>query len=89
MGAPGAELLRRLEQIIRGTPWLLRVLEAIRLLGLPDCYLAAGAVRNTVWDSLHGLATPGSLGDLDVIYFDRTKSWTSAFRRSGLLTSLQ
>lgn len=37
-------------------------------LSLPQCYIAAGFVRNLVWDSLHGLATP--LNDVDVIYFD-------------------
>ncbi|MDJ0656247.1 MAG: nucleotidyltransferase family protein [Xanthomonadales bacterium] len=44
-------------------------LRAICGLGLPDCWLAAGFVRNMVWDALHGYAaTP--LNDIDVIYHD-------------------
>jgi hypothetical protein len=39
-------------------------------LDLPDWYLAAGAIRNTVWDVLHGSTSLQPLSDLDVIYFD-------------------
>ena len=66
------DLRLQLEQIVTGTSWLMRALEAVRSVGLPDWYLAAGAIRNTVWDALHGLPSPGPLGDLDVIYFDQT-----------------
>lgn len=48
---------------------LLRILAELRL---PDAWLAAGFVRNLVWDRLHGHATPTPLADLDVIYFDAT-----------------
>lgn len=37
-------------------------------LKLNDWMLAAGFVRNLVWDKLHGLQTP--LNDVDLIYFD-------------------
>ena len=44
-------------------------LRAVAGLGLPDCWLAAGFVRNMVWDAHHGYpATP--LNDLDVIFYD-------------------
>jgi hypothetical protein len=36
---------------------------------LPDWWLAAGFVRNLVWDQLHGYAQPTPLNDLDLIYF--------------------
>lgn len=39
-------------------------------LQLTDAWLAAGFVRNLVWDRLHGHAEPTPLADLDVIYFD-------------------
>ena len=29
-------------------------LERVAQLGLPDCWIAAGFVRNAVWDVLHG-----------------------------------
>ena len=36
---------------------------------LPDWWLAAGFVRNLVWDQLHGYPKPTPLNDLDLIYF--------------------
>ena len=47
----------------------MRLLRAVASLALPDCYIAAGFVRNMVWDHLHGYA-PTQLNDVDVICFD-------------------
>jgi len=46
------------------------LLQAVQALQLPDCFIAAGFVRNLVWDHLHGY-TPTSLNDVDVIYYDK------------------
>jgi hypothetical protein len=48
----------------------MRVLHSVRTLGLPDCWVAAGFVRNCVWDHLHQRATSPLPGDIDVIWFD-------------------
>lgn len=48
----------------------MQVLQAVAQLGLPDCCIGAGAVRNLVWDALHGYAHPSALSDVDVAYFD-------------------
>nr|WP_208296251.1 nucleotidyltransferase family protein [Telluria antibiotica] len=45
------------------------VLRAVRALGLPDCWVAAGFVRNCVWDHVHGLAASPLSQDIDVIWF--------------------
>ncbi|MDN3552018.1 nucleotidyltransferase family protein [Halomonas almeriensis] len=45
-------------------------LEAARDLALPDWCLAAGFVRNLVWDRLHDFSAPTPLNDLDLIYFE-------------------
>lgn len=42
-------------------------------LDLSDSWIAAGFVRNAVWDALHGYA-PTPLHDIDVIYFDPADS---------------
>ncbi|MDQ4627504.1 nucleotidyltransferase family protein [Janthinobacterium lividum] len=65
-----AELAARLRAIVRSTPWCMQVLHAVAQLGLPDCCIGAGAVRNLVWDALHGYAHPSALSDVDVAYFD-------------------
>jgi hypothetical protein len=48
------------------------MLRAIAALALPDAWLAAGAIRNAVWDALHGYDRPTPLSDADVIWFDRS-----------------
>jgi hypothetical protein len=80
MAAHEKDLRRQLERIVRDSPWLLQVLETVRVLGLPDWYLAAGAIRNTVWDALHGSASSAPYSDLDVIYFDAANSPSDAER---------
>lgn len=60
----------RLEAIVRDTPWLMSALQAVRDVDPPDWLLGAGAVRNAVWDRLHGYTAPTPLSDVDVAFFD-------------------
>jgi hypothetical protein len=46
-------------------------LSIIRELKLPDWYVAAGYVRNYIWDTLHNYTNRTPLNDIDVIYYDR------------------
>lgn len=39
-------------------------------LNLPDWCLAAGFVRNLVWDKIHDYTVSTKLSDIDLIYFD-------------------
>ncbi|MSP76579.1 MAG: nucleotidyltransferase family protein [Rhodospirillaceae bacterium] len=45
-------------------------LRAVRSLALPDWCIAAGFVRNRVWDHLHGIAPARLPVDIDVLYYD-------------------
>lgn len=45
-------------------------LQTAAALDLPQWCLAAGFVRNLVWDKLHGYAQRTALNDLDLVYFD-------------------
>jgi uncharacterized protein len=42
----------------------------VRGLELKSWCIGAGAVRNLVWDHLHGYEIPSHLPDIDVVYFD-------------------
>lgn len=55
------------------------LLTVVARLSLPDCYIAAGFVRNLVWDKRHGLAAMTPLNDVDVVYFDDTESDFNAY----------
>jgi hypothetical protein len=50
------------------------MLQALAWLNLPDAWVAAGAVRNAVWDSLHAFAHSTPLADVDVIWFDASRA---------------
>lgn len=65
-----AHLRERLIGIVRGSPWLMPALAAVRGLGLASWCIGAGAIRNLVWDHLHGYGEPSALADIDVAYFD-------------------
>lgn len=58
-------------------------------LQLPDAWLAAGFVRNLVWDRLHGHAESTPLADLDVIYFDATDCRPERDREIEALLAVQ
>ena len=60
----------RLIALARATPWFMQALAHARACRLRAWCVGAGAVRNLVWDALHGHATPSALADVDVAYFD-------------------
>lgn len=68
--ATRTDMEERLRDIARASAWFAPALRAVRDLGLPSWCIGAGAVRNLVWDALHGYSTPSDLADLDVAYFD-------------------
>lgn len=57
-------------RIIAQDPVGMKQLRAARTLGLPDWCIAAGFVRNRVWDHLHGISPPRAPADIDVLYYD-------------------
>lgn len=57
-------------QLIEQDKLRVEALECIQYLNLPQCYLAAGFVRNLLWDHLHQKLVASTLNDIDVIYYD-------------------
>jgi hypothetical protein len=59
----------RLAAILRGTPHVAAALDAAGAVDPPDWLLAAGVIRDAVWDALH--ARPPQLPrDVDLAFFD-------------------
>lgn len=56
--------------IVGRDPAALAQLRAVRALALPDWCIAAGFVRNRVWDHLHGISPARAPADIDVLYYD-------------------
>ncbi|GLS91368.1 hypothetical protein GCM10007916_24370 [Psychromonas marina] len=57
-------------QLLKQDRLRIEALDCLHQLHLPQCYLAAGFVRNLVWDHLHQKPMPTPLNDMDVIYYD-------------------
>lgn len=62
--------LTELQNLIASDRARMRVLHFVRDLELPDCWVAAGFVRNCVWDHAHQRATSHLPQDIDVIWYD-------------------
>jgi hypothetical protein len=69
--------LDQMEAIVRRDPERLRLLRLVRDLELPDCWIAAGFLRNAIWDALHGRAPRQAYDDIDVIWFDANRASAS------------
>jgi hypothetical protein len=50
--------------------WMMECLRAVERLKLPDWYIAAGFLRNAIWDFLHEKTIRTPLNDVDVVYYD-------------------
>lgn len=55
-------------QLLKQDQLRMQALTAVANLNLPQAYIAAGFVRNLIWDDLHHFK-PTALNDIDVIYF--------------------
>jgi hypothetical protein len=65
-------LEEKLRNIMSTHPTLMRDLELVKCLNLPNWCIAAGYVRNFVWDYLHQYAERTPMNDVDVLYYDLT-----------------
>ncbi len=63
----------RLAQLLLADPTRMQILKAVETLSVDSAFVAAGFLRNLVWDALHAIYPPTPLNDVDVIYFDDCK----------------
>ncbi len=75
-------MLDETDSLVRGDEWMMDCLSAVRALDLPDCYVAAGFLRNAIWDALHHRHSRTPLHDIDVVYFDSTDTAPSREREA-------
>ncbi len=68
------DYFQELKKIILKEKWLMDIFCSVRKLNLPDWYLSAGVIRNTVWDVLHEYKERTPLNDIDLVYYDPKKN---------------
>jgi hypothetical protein len=84
-----AARVAQLVRIVQSTPWLCGVLKAVRAVGPRGAYVAAGAVRDTVWNSLTGRVSSRPSGDVDVVYWADSESAEEPRRHEARLRALE
>ncbi|WP_218044130.1 nucleotidyltransferase family protein [Kiloniella majae] len=55
---------------LQSSEQLMGCLKVVRDLELPDCWVAAGLIRNSYWDHLQNIQSSPIKSDIDVVYFD-------------------
>lgn len=59
-----------LRSILARSPIVATLVDRWPQIGLPDCWLAAGCLAQTVWNDAFGFAPTHGLSDIDLVYFD-------------------
>jgi len=62
--------LDELKGLLQNDERTMQILRLVRELNLPDWFVAAGAIRNTIWDIKEDFKEHTLLNDVDVVYFD-------------------
>jgi uncharacterized protein len=66
----GLGSLHELQVSLQQNPWLAVILERFDEIVLPDAWLAAGCIAQTIWNLACGQPAELGIRDLDLIYFD-------------------
>jgi len=61
-----------LRSILARSPIVTTVVDRWPQIGLPDCWLVAGCLAQTVWNDVFGLPVTHGISDVDLVYFDGT-----------------
>ncbi|GGE39770.1 nitrate reductase [Pullulanibacillus camelliae] len=61
-------------QRIQSDTYTMQLLREVECLNLPSAWVAAGAIRQLIWDECHHYSERTPLNDVDVVYFDPTSS---------------
>ena len=59
-----------LRAILARSPIVTAVVDRWPQIGLPDCWLVAGCLAQTVWNDSFGLPASHGISDIDLVYFD-------------------
>ncbi|KAF3354385.1 hypothetical protein VDGD_03338 [Verticillium dahliae] len=62
--------LTHLREVLSTNPTLVAVINRAALLGLPNWYLAAGSLSQTIWNNVSGMPSDTGISDYDLVYHD-------------------
>ncbi len=64
------EQIQDLEKILLKSSLIVNVLKLAPKLGIPNWYLGAGCIAQTVWNHFHGFDLTTGIKDCDLVYYD-------------------
>jgi hypothetical protein len=70
VSAQPGDLEARLAELVRSSALLMDALAAAREVDPPDWLIGAGAIRDLVWDHVHGCREPHRPKDVDLVFYD-------------------
>jgi hypothetical protein len=72
MRSPGSvsETENALRSILSRSPLVAAIVDRWPAIGLPDCWLVAGCLAQTVWNDASGLPPTHGISDIDLVYFE-------------------
>jgi hypothetical protein len=59
-----------LQSVLMESPLLAPIIDGWEKLGLPDCWLVAGSLAQTVWNRAFNLPPTHGISDVDIVYFE-------------------
>jgi uncharacterized protein len=62
--------IEQLEARLRENSWLWGMLQRYDKIGLPDAWIVAGCIAQSVWNSAYGRTEVCGIKDVDLVYFD-------------------
>ena len=77
-----------LRPILARSPIVATVVDRWPAIGLPDCWLVAGCLAQTVWNDTFGLPATHGISDVDLVYFDTDLSAGSEARHAERIRAL-
>lgn len=72
---PLDEQKRTFIKIIKKNKTLMEILTVLQTFDIDECYVAAGAINQTVFNYLHGYEIAKNIEDYDIVYFDDDTSY--------------
>ena len=70
----------RFRALVVTNPVIAALIDRLPGLAIPDCWITAGALMQTVWNALDGHPPTAGIKDYDVFYFDPDLSWEAEDR---------
>jgi len=79
----------RLKVLIESTPELMETAKICQSVGLPNFYIAGGAITQLIWNSLLERDPLDCVKDFDIVYFDGSENKTEKWFESVIEAQLQ